>query len=718
MADEFISRRQILRTDLADDGKVPLEAPRVKDDPQLTKFAQRVAEIINTRFGDGSSIDQRAVTYSDLFKAGVVELRGADGSFRKPSGPTQRDVRWVSLTNEAIAAQQGVSIPGPPGPPGPPAEPPVYPPPTVPTNLAVSAGLTSLILTWDMQDYDVVAYVEVWASATNNLATAVKIANAYTNIYVDAVGATGVLKWYWIRSVGFDPEDPPSAYNASSGVPGQTGKIGNTDLADLIVTAGKLADGAVGSNQLAAGAVSAAKFAAGLEPVVVVTSLPNPSGYTGPKTVFLTTDQQLYRYTGSAWTAAVPTSSLTGQITSTQITDGAISTPKLAANSVTANELAANSVTAGKIVAGAVNANAIAANAIAVGTAAIQNGAIVNAMLANATIDSAKIASLDAGLITTGFLNAARIQTGSIDSRIATITDAQIQSLSAGKIVATYLSSINANLGAVTAGNIDLTSGPTNGWGFVRSAGKWLDSNNGFIMAGYSPDGSNFLDFKAGSNQIRMTNGPSAGGSGAFISFGAGQFSVDAAGTVYANNGYFRGQIATINDGGGIQFSANSSGAVVADRVDIRRRIVLQNGSLDPTEVVVGAEWDTINGGWAYILPVGTVFTGRISQLVYTSIYDSNVQNQSANQPYYVAAYFDGAAFRDWSNVWGGTQTFDLQLTAQPMVIRNYTNSGVWTNDYRLCIKFDYTVRFVYNDNGFGFNSFRLPTASWTLYKL
>src|SRR5690606_26706990 len=85
--------------------------------------------------------------------------------------------------------------------------------------------------------------------------------------------------------------------------------------------------------------------------------------------VFLTTDNKLYRSTGNAWTAAVPTTDLAGTITETQIANDAVTTPKLkagavttdklAAGAVTADKLAANSVTAGKIAAGAVKADAI-----------------------------------------------------------------------------------------------------------------------------------------------------------------------------------------------------------------------------------------------------------------------------------------------------------------------------------------------------------------------
>ena len=62
------------------------------------------------------------------------------------------------------------------------------------------------------------------------------------------------------------------------------------------------------------GSITAASFASGIEPVSVVSSLPTVSGYTGPNVVFLTTDGKLYRLTGGAWTAAVPTTDITGTL--------------------------------------------------------------------------------------------------------------------------------------------------------------------------------------------------------------------------------------------------------------------------------------------------------------------------------------------------------------------------------------------------------------------
>lgn len=64
---------------------------------------------------------------------------------------------------------------------------------------------------------------------------------------------------------------------------------------------------------------------AGLSAPQIVSSLPlpGPARFVG-ELVFLTTDNKLYRWTGSAWTAAVATTDLTGLIGAALIADGAV----------------------------------------------------------------------------------------------------------------------------------------------------------------------------------------------------------------------------------------------------------------------------------------------------------------------------------------------------------------------------------------------------------
>ena len=127
----------------------------------------------------------------------------------------------------------------------------------------------------------------------------------------------------------------------------------SADTATLTITA-------TYSGQTLTEIVALAKAKGGYE---IVSSLPATNLFEG-RQVFLTTDDKLYRYTGSAWVSTVAAVDLTGTITTTQITDDAITTAKIAANAITAGEIAANAVTATAIATDAVTANKIEAGAV------------------------------------------------------------------------------------------------------------------------------------------------------------------------------------------------------------------------------------------------------------------------------------------------------------------------------------------------------------------
>jgi len=114
---------------------------------------------------------------------------------------------------------------------------------------------------------------------------------------------------------------------------------------------------------------SLAKTKGGYE---IVSSLPgsgDPRRFEG-SIVFLTTDDKLYRFEGTNWTAAVPAVDITGQILNAQIADNAITegkvvnsaiiSAKLADSAVTSGKLADLAVTSGKIGAGAVSSAKLA----------------------------------------------------------------------------------------------------------------------------------------------------------------------------------------------------------------------------------------------------------------------------------------------------------------------------------------------------------------------
>jgi hypothetical protein len=179
----------------------------------------------------------------------------------------------------------------------------------------------------------------------------------------------------------------------------------------------------------------------------ILGALPSTNLFQG-RTVFLTTDNKLYRYTGSAWVtsvastdisgtladaqisalaaskvtgqlsdtqlAAIAAAKITGTITGTQITDGAITTAKISAGAVTAGKIAADAVTANEIAANAITASEIAAGAITAGK--IAAGSIVSGDIAADTITAGNIAAnaITSSEIATNAITADKVNAGAI----------------------------------------------------------------------------------------------------------------------------------------------------------------------------------------------------------------------------------------------------------------------------------------------------------------
>jgi hypothetical protein len=177
----------------------------------------------------------------------------------------------------------------------------------------------------------------------------------------------------------------------------------------------------------------------------------------------LTTDGQLYRYTSTGFSTAVPTTALTGTITSTQIganqittgnlAVGAVTADTIASNAITSDKIEANSITSAKISAGAIGATQIAADAIT--ATKIAAGAITANKIAALSIDATKIVagSIGADQLAANSITAGKIVAGSISgSHIAagTITSTNIMS---GTITASQIASF-----AITSAKLDTTA--------------------------------------------------------------------------------------------------------------------------------------------------------------------------------------------------------------------------------------------------------------------
>lgn len=209
-------------------------------------------------------------------------------------------------------------------------------------------------------------------------------------------------------------------------------------------------------------------FSDDLRPVERVATLPT-TGLTQGRIVLLTTDNKMYRYTGSEWTAAVPAVDITGQVDGAQIADAAITaskigndavtTAKIATEAITASELGVDAVTSAKIANSAITAEKIGSSAVT--TAKIANDAITSDLISASAITETKIASdaITTPKIAAGAITASEIASDSITSDKVAANAITAGAIAAGAITATEIASgaittSKLEAGAVTANEI------------------------------------------------------------------------------------------------------------------------------------------------------------------------------------------------------------------------------------------------------------------------
>jgi hypothetical protein len=369
------------------------------------------------------------------------------------------------------------------------------------------------------------------APATPGLSLTLSDASAVVLAYASGVvpSFAGINGQAHLLSGGTDVSESATWSAVSSGLTGTVNTADNVPVAGQPIGYYQVT---AMTSPIATLTISATYSSSTVSQVFTVTQV--PTGYqivsalptSGPQlfpgnVVFLSSDNQLYRYTGTAWTASVPavgivgqltaaqiqsiasaqitgqltaaqiaslaTSQLTGQITTTQIANNAITTPLIAAGAVNTAQLAANSVTAGTIAANTITAAQIAA------------GAITSAQIAAGTITAGNIAAqtILAGNIAANTITGNQIAAGTITANnvlAGTLTSNQIQagSITAASLGVSTLSSISANIGTVTAG-------------VVRSfnSSAILDLNNDFLEFNNSTYMYvNGINFGSGSNYI------------------------------------------------------------------------------------------------------------------------------------------------------------------------------------------------------------------------
>ena len=358
----------------------------------------------------------------------------------------------------------------------------------IPESLTAVAGLREISLSWVIPTEPDYSHVEVWENIVNNSATATKIATAGEDNFARTGLGYNVNKYYWVKSVDYSGNvsgfssvasattlfvDTDSFSQAVNDLFSESGAYGIEPVASLPATGdfnGQIKyhttenklyrwDSATSAwtddiFSIEAGTVDAASFASGIEPISIVTTLPNPSGYTGPRLVFLTTDNKIYRYTGSEWTSSIPAADVggaldaanfpsnlrpieivaslptTGNFQGRQVFlttdnktyryDGSAFIATIATvdlqGTIASTQLAAAAVTNAKIAVNAIQGDVIAASAITADK--ILDGAISDLKLADDAVTAAKIATdaITADVIAAGAITEVAITAGAITS--------------------------------------------------------------------------------------------------------------------------------------------------------------------------------------------------------------------------------------------------------------------------------------------------------------
>lgn len=311
--------------------------------------------------------------------------------------------------------------------------------------------------------------------------------------------------------------------------------------------------------------------------------------------------------------------------------------------------------------------------------------------------------------------------------------------VTADKISGTNLSAIKASLGTV---QID-SSGylRTNGASsFGTGAGIWMGDDAGTYKLRVGNPAGNRIQWDgtnltivgngtfsgslsaatgtfAGSLNIGSYTGyswPASGLTGAHLSSSGllignandGKFfQVEADGDIYAPQ--FQIQAGALSMAGG-KFTVDSSGNAAVDTINIKRRIVLESGVVDPAPYVNGYY---VDGSTVYYTP-GYVTVIELSGLYMTSIYDVNSKGGTYNQPFFVQCWPQSGALRNWNGTAGST--FNFQYTAVAGPVRSFSNSGMYADDGRLCFQVKVVLHLVSG----GWNTFQLPPIEWAIYRL
>lgn len=213
-----------------------IERVQFPGNPGATTALSQIDETLRRFFGNRGPFLERAVTWGDLVGSGVVRVSIPATGGSVPGDP---------IVTPGTGEEQDSRVP------------------PAPTGLTATAAFVTIILEWNAPGFSYYGHAEVWRSSTDNLAEAVYIGETQATLYADAVGASGITYYYWVRFVS--KAGKPGAFNAVAGTSATTapnipylldqltGQISASHLAASLSSRIDLIDG----SELLAGSVNA-----------------------------------------------------------------------------------------------------------------------------------------------------------------------------------------------------------------------------------------------------------------------------------------------------------------------------------------------------------------------------------------------------------------------------------------------------------------------------
>ncbi len=285
-------------------------------------------------------------------------------------------------------------------------------------------------------------------------------------------------------------------------------------------------------------------------------------------------------------------------------------------------------------------------------SAVIKDATIKNAMIENGTIQSAKIANLTVDKIASGYLQVGNFmassgyQSGAAGWAIWGNGNAEFNSITVrGTVYATA-----GQVGGIRIAGSGLAAGSFTGYGWPAYGGSGFYLGPEGMLIGNNNGGANGWLHLYADGRLYAPGFSLAGGNAWFS--GSGSFSGDLVANTFSTIGG--------------RFTADASGRVVADRVDIRRREVIATGS-----VYWGRQWikDEGTGVWDKDLETGWL-------VIDTGIDASDYTDFSLNQPFHAIASCTATSV-SWSGNLGANRAFELLTSVQTALsASHYAYSG------------------------------------------